>query len=135
RQPPWPSCCLFCRSPCSGRSTYSKDGARVVQHNGVVVQHNGVVGWASKTRPTTSRRVGLEDSAHPTATATAPTIQVNAAHRTEPWWVRWGLTLAAIAVLTLLVIVPVANVFYQALSRGVAVYWQNLIGDSNTRHA
>jgi sulfate/thiosulfate transport system permease protein len=106
-----------------------------VQHNGVVVQHNGVVGWAESSRPTTSRMVGLEDSAHPTATATAPAIQVNAAHRTEPWWVRWSLTLAAIAVLTVLVIIPVVNVFYQALSRGVGVYLQNLFGDPNTRHA
>jgi sulfate transport system permease protein len=106
-----------------------------VQHNGVVVQHNGVVGWAESSRPTTREVVGLEDSAHPTVTATVPALQVNAAHRTEPWWVRWSLTFAAIAVLTVLVIVPVVNVFYQALGRGVGVYWQNLVGDPNTRHA
>ena len=104
-----------------------------MQPNGVVVQHNGVVGWAESSRPTTSRMVGLEDSAHPTGKA--PAIQVNAAHRTEPWWVRWSLTLAAVAVLTVLVIVPVVNVFYQALGRGVGVYMQNLFGDPNTRHA
>jgi sulfate transport system permease protein len=45
------------------------------------------------------------------------------------------LTLAAIVVLTVLVIVPVVNVFYQALSHGVAVYWKNLFGDANSRHA
>jgi sulfate transport system permease protein len=49
--------------------------------------------------------------------------------------VRWGLTLTAVGVLTVLVIVPVVNVFYQALSHGVAVYWHNLFGDANTRHA
>jgi sulfate transport system permease protein len=49
--------------------------------------------------------------------------------------VRWGLTLAAVLVLTVLVIVPVANVFCQALSRGVGTYWHNLVGDANTRHA
>jgi sulfate transport system permease protein len=49
--------------------------------------------------------------------------------------VRWGLTLAAVLVLTVLVIVPVANVFCQALSRGVVTYGHNLAGDANTRHA
>jgi sulfate transport system permease protein len=49
--------------------------------------------------------------------------------------VRWGLTLAAVGVLTVLVIVPVVNVFYQALGHGLAVYWHNLVGDPNTRHA
>lgn len=56
-------------------------------------------------------------------------------HNRDPWPVRWGLTLFAIGVLTVLVIVPVVNVFYQALGRGPAVYWHNLIGDANTRHA
>jgi sulfate transport system permease protein len=55
-------------------------------------------------------------------------------HR-DPWWVRWSLTCAAVAVLTVLVIVPVVNVFCQALSRGVGVYWDNLVGDPLTRHA
>ncbi len=35
----------------------------------------------------------------------------------------------------MLVIVPVVNVFDQALSRGVGTYWHNLFGDANTRHA
>ncbi len=48
---------------------------------------------------------------------------------------RWGLTLAAVGILTVLVIVPVVNVFYQALGPGLAVYWHNLVGDPNTRHA
>lgn len=59
---------------------------------------------------------------------------LNRPHR-DPWFVRWSLTLAAILVLTVLVIVPVVNVFYQALSRGVGTYWHNLFGDANTRHA
>jgi len=75
--------------------------------------------------------VGLEDSAHLVPLA----ISASGAHRRDPWPVRWGLTLAALTVLTVLVIVPVVNVFYQALGRGVAVYWHNLIGDRNTRHA
>jgi sulfate transport system permease protein len=60
---------------------------------------------------------------------------VRSAGRGDPWPVRWGLTLAALAVLTVLVLVPVVNVFYQALERGLAVYWHNLFGDPNTRHA
>ena len=31
--------------------------------------------------------------------------------------------------------VPVVNVFYQALSHGVGTYWQNLVDDPDTRHA
>src|SRR5947209_4963442 len=33
----------------------------------------------------------------------------------DPAWVRWGLTLAALAVLGVLIVVPVVNVFVQAL--------------------
>jgi sulfate transport system permease protein len=46
-----------------------------------------------------------------------------------------GLTFAALTVLTVLVVVPVVNVFYQAFGRGAAAYWHNLFGDANTRHA
>lgn len=63
---------------------------------------------------------------------------VNPTRRTgkdDPWPIRWSLTFAALAVLTVLVIVPVANVFYQAFGRGGAAYWHNLFGDANTRHA
>ncbi|MFO0809257.1 MAG: sulfate ABC transporter permease subunit CysW [Gemmataceae bacterium] len=53
----------------------------------------------------------------------------------DPAWVRWTLTLLAIGVLTVLVIVPVVNVFAQALASGVRVYWDNLFADRETRHA
>jgi sulfate transport system permease protein len=49
--------------------------------------------------------------------------------------VRWGLTFLAIAVLTVLVIVPVVHVFAQALGDGPAVYWRNLVASPETRHA
>lgn len=49
--------------------------------------------------------------------------------------VRWVLTLAAVAVIGILVIVPVVHVFAQALAKGVRVYWENLVADANTRHA
>ncbi len=53
----------------------------------------------------------------------------------DPWLVRWGLTLAAVGVIGLLVVVPVANVFAQALGGGVRAYWTNLVADPDTRHA
>jgi len=49
--------------------------------------------------------------------------------------VRWGLTLAAVAVVGLLIVVPVVHVFAGALSDGLGVYWRNLFGDPDTRHS
>jgi sulfate transport system permease protein len=45
------------------------------------------------------------------------------------------LTLAAVAVVTVLVIVPVVHVFYQALANGPRVYWDSLAADPDTRHS
>jgi sulfate transport system permease protein len=53
----------------------------------------------------------------------------------DPAVVRWWLTLAAVAVLTLLVIVPVVNVFAQAFAQGPGVYWERLAANADTRHA
>src|SRR5262247_107412 len=53
----------------------------------------------------------------------------------DPWWVRWGLIIAAVGVVGGLVIVPVINVFYEALARGAGTYMQNLLADPDTRHA
>jgi sulfate transport system permease protein len=53
----------------------------------------------------------------------------------DPLWVRWTLTLLAVGVLTLLIVVPVVSVFYQALGHGLGVYWDNLVADRDTRHA
>ena len=50
----------------------------------------------------------------------------------DPPLVRWPLTLAAVAVLTWLVAIPVVNVFYEALKGGPAAYWAALAGDSDT---
>ena len=36
----------------------------------------------------------------------------------DPWWVRGGLTLAALAVIGVLVVLPVVSVFAQALAEG-----------------
>jgi sulfate/thiosulfate transport system permease protein len=53
----------------------------------------------------------------------------------DPWWVRWGLTLTAVGIVGVLVVVPVVNVFYEALAWGAGTYLQNLISDPDTRHS
>jgi sulfate transport system permease protein len=53
----------------------------------------------------------------------------------DPLWVRWLLIALAMLVITALIIIPVLNVFYQALAAGPGVYWTNLVGDPDTRHA
>src|ERR1700687_5299820 len=55
--------------------------------------------------------------------------------RQDPWWVRASLTTAAVGILGLLVVVPVADVFYQALADGVGIYWESLTADPATLHA
>ena len=53
----------------------------------------------------------------------------------DPLWLRFTLTLAAAAVVGLLIVVPVVHVFAGALSEGAAAYWRNLFGDPDTRHS
>jgi sulfate/thiosulfate transport system permease protein len=53
----------------------------------------------------------------------------------DPLWVRWLLIGSALAVIGLLVLVPVVNVFSQALADGFGTYWKNLFGDAGTRKA
>jgi sulfate transport system permease protein len=65
---------------------------------------------------------------------TAETATPPRAHD-DPWLVRWTLTLLAVAVVGLLVVVPVLNVFYEALKGGLSVYGDYLFGDPDTRHA
>jgi sulfate transport system permease protein len=50
-------------------------------------------------------------------------------------WVRWGLISLAFAVVGILVVIPVVNIFATALSAGVGVYWNNLFDDPNTRQS
>ncbi len=57
------------------------------------------------------------------------------AGRQDPAVVRWGLTLLAVAVVGLLVVVPLVQVFYQALARGPGVYWDSLAADPDTRQS
>jgi sulfate transport system permease protein len=53
----------------------------------------------------------------------------------DPPLVRLALILAAVGVMTILIVVPLVNVFYQAFSHGLATYWENLVGDPDTRHS
>jgi sulfate transport system permease protein len=53
----------------------------------------------------------------------------------DPWWVRWTLIALAVLIVCVLVVVPVINVFWQALADGPRVYWDSLVKDSDTRHS
>src|SRR5438034_887509 len=53
----------------------------------------------------------------------------------DPAWVRVLLTGAALTIMTVLVVIPVVNVFYEALADGFAAYWRYLTADPDTRHA
>jgi sulfate transport system permease protein len=64
-----------------------------------------------------------------------PTLQKGARVNQDPWWIRIGLTVLALSVIGLLVVIPVINVFYQALSHGLGTYWDSLVKDPDTRHA
>jgi len=68
---------------------------------------------------------------HPQAVAVARSRTA----QQDPAWVRWGLTLFALGVVGLLVVIPVVNIFAEALSEGVGVYWNNLFADPDTRQS
>jgi sulfate transport system ATP-binding protein len=50
----------------------------------------------------------------------------------DPLAVRWALVAMAGLVLGLLVVIPVVNVFYEALAGGLGAYWHHLVGDPDT---
>ncbi|HYU41813.1 MAG TPA: ABC transporter permease subunit [Vicinamibacteria bacterium] len=53
----------------------------------------------------------------------------------DPAWVRWSLISSAALVIGVLIVIPVVHVFAGAFSEGVRVYWDNLVGDPDTRHS
>ena len=57
------------------------------------------------------------------------------ASRHDPVWVRRTLIGLAFLVIGILIVIPVANVFYQAFRGGPGVYWKNLVSDPDTRHS
>ncbi|MGC4087861.1 MAG: ABC transporter permease subunit [Polyangiaceae bacterium] len=62
------------------------------------------------------------------------TKQVRRANQ-DPAWVRYGLTTVALVVVFVLVVIPILNVFSEALAGGLGVYWDNLVKDPDTRHS
>ena len=48
---------------------------------------------------------------------------------TEARWVRWTLIAVALAFMTLFLFVPLASVFYEALKKGMGVYWAAISDD------
>jgi sulfate transport system permease protein len=52
--------------------------------------------------------------------------------QTDAPWVRRTLTLIAVLVVGVLVVIPLVNVFAQALSEGIGAYWDNLFNDPDT---
>lgn len=71
----------------------------------------------------------------PEIDATQPIAAHAGSRRQDPPAVRWLLTALALGIVGVLVVVPVINVFYQALAGGPGVYWQTLVRDADTRHA
>lgn len=73
--------------------------------------------------------------ANRTVTPAPQNCQTGRHAHTEPAWVRYLLITAAVLVMLVLVVIPVINVFYQALEDGAGTYWKQLIQDPNTRHS
>jgi sulfate transport system permease protein len=69
---------------------------------------------------------------HPTRAGATPRVR-RPAH--DPAWVRVTLTLLAVGLIVVLIVVPLANVFYEALRRGVVAYFRALVGNADTRQA
>jgi sulfate transport system permease protein len=53
----------------------------------------------------------------------------------DPLWVRVTLTAAALLVLTVLIVVPVVNVFVQAFGKGIGAYVRAIVGNPHSLHA
>ena len=53
----------------------------------------------------------------------------------DPPWVRRTLIGVALAIMSVLVVVPLVDVFVEAFAAGPAAYWRNLVGDPDTFHS
>src|SRR5262245_43134299 len=53
----------------------------------------------------------------------------------DPAWVRLALIGFALLTVGVLIVVPLVNIFFEALREGVGVYWQNLLADADTRYS
>src|SRR6187401_189667 len=76
-----------------------------------------------------------------TLTITAPATPAVAAKarvrraQEDPAWVRWTLSGVAVLTVTILIVIPVVNVFAEAFAAGPGAYWKNLWEDADTRQA
>src|SRR5262245_23116457 len=61
--------------------------------------------------------------------------QISNRKSNDPLWVRLTLISLALFIMTVLVIVPVISVFYEALAEGFSAYWRHLTADPDTRHS
>lgn len=71
----------------------------------------------------------------PLAAGDLPENKHRAPGRNDPLWLRGGLVAAALAILGLFVVLPLAQVFYGALDRGLDAYGDQLWRDRDTRAA
>ena len=69
------------------------------------------------------------------ASARSPAVGKHRRAQQDPSWVRWGLTAVVLAVVGVLIVIPIVNVFAEALSQGIGVYWRSLFVDPDTRHS
>lgn len=80
---------------------------------------------------TRSARPTPSPAAVPPPVLTRPTRRA----QEDPAWVRYGLTGVALLAVTILIVIPVVNVFVEAFASGVGAYFRNLFLDPDTRHA
>src|SRR5262245_57027894 len=73
--------------------------------------------------------------ARPPVTAPPPLSRGVRRAQEDPAWVRDRLTPAALMAVTILIVIPIVNVFVEAFAGGVLTYFKNLFLDPDTRHA
>jgi len=66
---------------------------------------------------------------------TAAAVPAGRGAQEDPWIVRIGLISAAVLIMIVLVIIPLIDVFYEALAKGPRSYWDSLIADPDTLSA
>ena len=71
----------------------------------------------------------------PQRAASSAARRGSAAAQADPVWVQRLLIGLALLVVGVLIVVPLVNVFYQALGGGVRAYWHNLVGNRETLSA
>ncbi|QJX00353.1 sulfate ABC transporter permease subunit CysW [Frigoriglobus tundricola] len=81
---------------------------------------------------------GAEEALPRTRSASAPVFPPAVRpHRraADPWYVRWALVGATLAIVGILIVIPLVSVFAQATAKGLGVYWDSLAANPDTRHA